>query len=147
MTSGAKFNWADYVNVAQDLLNSTISNNADPSAQAKLRSAISRAYYAAFCRARNYLRDIEGDPALNSPPKDGFNPHWYVIDNLKDRKNPQQQSLVKVGSILDRLRTKRNNADYDDALFNVLVLAKASVSDAKHAIQCLDSFIQKNHRP
>ena len=50
------FNWSEYLGLAQQL-----AGKAQISAtrESRLRSAISRAYYAAFILARNYLRDEE----------------------------------------------------------------------------------------
>ena len=43
------FDWADYLTLAQELA----TRRSD---EAALRPAVSRAYYAAFCQARNVLR-------------------------------------------------------------------------------------------
>ncbi len=48
------FNWDDYLFLAQEL--ATHPSNF-PNQEARLRSAISRAYYSAFCKARDFLRD------------------------------------------------------------------------------------------
>lgn len=50
------FNWGDYLSLANALL--TKPNTPGPE-EAAYRSAVSRAYYAAFCIARNYARDEE----------------------------------------------------------------------------------------
>jgi len=47
------FDWADYLTLAQELADQAASSQ---STEAKLRSAISRAYYAAFCKESNHLR-------------------------------------------------------------------------------------------
>ncbi len=46
------FNWSEYLNLAQELAG---RSTEPPNQEARLRSSISRAYYAAFCKARNYL--------------------------------------------------------------------------------------------
>ena len=51
------FDWSEYLNLAKELANQAI---APANQEAKLRTAISRSYYAAFINARNYLRDKEG---------------------------------------------------------------------------------------
>ena len=58
------FDWSEYLNLAQELAGRPTSLSNE---EARLRSAISRAYYAAFCKARNHLRDNEN--LLISPPK------------------------------------------------------------------------------
>ena len=52
------FDWAEYLNVAGELAAIPFRPSI---AEAKQRSAISRAYYAAFGKARVHLRDIDGD--------------------------------------------------------------------------------------
>ncbi len=48
------FDWSEYLKLAQELAGpSTL--HATP--EARQRAAIRRAYYAAFCKCRNYLRD------------------------------------------------------------------------------------------
>jgi hypothetical protein len=51
------FNWREYFILAQEL---TGQAGASVGQEAKQRAALSRAYYAAFCQARNHLRDKEG---------------------------------------------------------------------------------------
>jgi hypothetical protein len=48
------FDWSKYLNVAKELAG--VETSA-ASQEAKLPAAISRAYYAAFIKARNHLRD------------------------------------------------------------------------------------------
>lgn len=48
------FDWSEYLNVAKELAG--VETSA-ASQEAKLRAAITRAYYAAFIKARNHLRD------------------------------------------------------------------------------------------
>lgn len=47
------FNWSEYLDLAREL---TGKDTTPASQSAKLRSAISRSYYAAFIQARNFLR-------------------------------------------------------------------------------------------
>ena len=77
------------------------------SAEAKKRSAISRAYYAAFCSARNYLRDKEHDQDIRA----GGDVHGYV---RKQFKTSEDEVAREVGEDLARLVAKRNLADYED---------------------------------
>ena len=64
------FDWSEYLKLAQELAGQTVSPANE---EAKLRSSVSRAYYAAFCKARNYLRDIEGHSIPSTPEA-----HRYV---------------------------------------------------------------------
>ena len=54
------FEWADYLAVAQELAGQPMPN--PPSREAKLRSANSRAYYAAFWVALIHLRVMMATP-------------------------------------------------------------------------------------
>ncbi len=47
------FEWSEYLNVAQELIEQAKKASYQ---EAKVRAAISRAYYAAFGAARNHLR-------------------------------------------------------------------------------------------
>lgn len=96
------FNWSEYLGLAQQL-----AGKAQISAtqESRLRSAISRAYYAAFLLARNYLRDEE---SISIPEKQS---HKFVIEQFK---NSSEEVRKKIGKNLARLRFNRNKADYDD---------------------------------
>jgi uncharacterized protein (UPF0332 family) len=90
------FNWNEYYLLAQEL--------AQRQEEAALRSAISRAYYATYCLARNAL--VQKGFAI---PR--TNTHKWVWDQFR---NDPDAKLQKVGLDGDRLRRARNNADYDD---------------------------------
>lgn len=65
------FDWAEYLNLAGELCATPTSPSTD---EAKYRSAISRAYYAAFGKAKNHLRNNDGDTAIPT----GASAHKYV---------------------------------------------------------------------
>src|SRR5207248_5650471 len=102
------FEWSDYLDLAQELARQGAIHS---SREAELRSAISRAYYAAFCKSRNHLRDKEHE-ILST----GSEAHSQVQDKFvlsKDRRRKQ------IGENLNRLRTLRNRADYKDQFFKL----------------------------
>lgn len=72
--------------------------------EAKLRSALSRAYYAAFRTAGSYLKS-QGD----APPN--LSAHKYVSDQFKAFSDPVRYS---IGENLSRMGRLRNQADYED---------------------------------
>jgi hypothetical protein len=117
------FDWTNYLNLAQELTGSPIAPSNE---EAKLRSAISRAYYAAFIKARNYLRDQERylTPA-------GGNPHYDVPLQFQQSSDAARRA---IGVNLNRLRKDRNVADYADR-FNGL--SAASNLAIQRAIQIL----------
>jgi len=98
------FDWCEYLNIARELAGQA---TASSSAEAKKRSAISRAYYAAFCSARNYLRDKDLDQDIRA----GGDVHGYVRKQFKISKNKVRR---EIGEDLARLIAKRNLADYED---------------------------------
>lgn len=122
------FNWSDYLGLAQELVN---QNSLAASEEACFRSAISRAYYAAFIQGRNLLRDRENLP-INLA-----NTHQYVIQQFK---NSSELIRQKVGKDLSRLRANRNLADYEDNLVNLSNLTKRSLKLARGIIANLESM-------
>ena len=101
------FDWADYLTLAQEL--SGDKPKVSPSREAKLRSAISRAYYAAHGTGRNHLRAVDNDKTIPS----GGEVHQYVINKFIGSSDKDR---VGVGSELKRLRADRNKADYEEGL-------------------------------
>ena len=131
------FNWSYYLDVAQELADQAAE--APPELQeAKYRAAISRAYYAVFCRARNHLRYIDGI----EEPKPPIKIHSYVINTFIDDPDPDRQG---IGSHLYRMRDNRNAADYDlenPRLINIACCAENNLDWARKAFWLLD-IIQK----
>lgn len=123
------FDWSEYLKLAQELAGQTVS---PVNKEAKLRSSVSRAYYAAFCKARNYLRDIEGCPIPSGPEI-----HGYVCNKFKRSPNKLGR---KIGWRLDQLRTSRNRVDYDDSVTGLLPKAKISLKSTQDIIDTLSSL-------
>ncbi len=97
------FAWSEYLDLAKELAGVATrprKTEADP------RCAISRAYYAAFCSARNLLRTKD---RVAIPP--GVQVHDFVIRSFQSHADLVRRG---IGANLDRLRTARNRADYDD---------------------------------
>ncbi|WP_217355207.1 hypothetical protein [Aphanizomenon sp. UHCC 0183] len=118
-----KFNWAEYLELAKELadITSTISSDSETDSkprisEAKLRSSISRAYYAAFCIARNYLRDVLHEPRLSKARTGDTNEHQFVADEFRYNKS-KNKKMIEIGNDLGRLRQSRNKADYDDTIY------------------------------
>lgn len=118
------FNWSDYLVLAKEL--------AGESDEARLRSAISRAYYAVFCKARNYLRDVENKPIPSTSIA-----HGIVIEALKAHPN---KDLRQVGVDLDRLRTDRKKADYDDNFSNIVTQVEMDLIIAQESYKVLETM-------
>ncbi len=101
------FNWSEYLTLAQELAGRV----AGSSQEARFRSAISRAYYGAFCSTKNYLKNHDYDI-----PKSG-EAHKVVRDILANMKG---QIFKQIESNLARLWKDRKNADYEDQFPGVL---------------------------
>jgi uncharacterized protein (UPF0332 family) len=123
------FEWKDYFILACDLKKQAVGSSIE---EALLRSAISRAYYAAFCIARNYLRDVIKDPDL---PYDGT-AHSFMIGKFRNSNN---RNYLKVGNNLDRLRAYRRFADYDDIVSKLNSRAADALYFAEQVISLLKS--------
>lgn len=126
------FDWSEYFDIAQEL--AIQAKNNTPHQEAKLRAAISRAYYALFNKARDLLRRYD---KMREP--DYVNIHEYVREQFK---NSAEQDRQQIGVTLDRMRLFRNIADYE--LTNVMLnnhnmasTTQANLKLAKDALQLL----------
>jgi hypothetical protein len=128
------FVWETYLIVAEILLG--IRTPSFPTAaeramveEAHCRIAISRAYYAAYCAARNYSRDVE-----SLPLRGGGEDHGAVIRHYARRT--RRHRVIAVA--LRRLRDARNQADYDDTISqNLRAMAEEAILDAHEVLETL----------
>jgi uncharacterized protein (UPF0332 family) len=125
------FEWADYLAVAQELAGQPMPN--PPSREAKLRSANSRAYYAAFWVALIHLRDYDGDANLDNPHLASV--HAYVRDQY--RYATANRIRRQIGEDLTRLLASRRTADYNDRQLNLARLARDTESNLELAAQVI----------
>jgi uncharacterized protein (UPF0332 family) len=114
------FDWSHYLDLAQDLFSQAANS---PYTDASLRSAISRAYYAAYHKARSRLYDKWGI----SVPADA-SAHAAV------RKEFRQKNQKQIATTLDRMRIDRNKADYKDSVGNLVITAKENLKRARQVI-------------
>lgn len=115
-------NWGDFLVLAARL--------AAAATEADWRTAISRAYYAAFHVARPLLAD------LNFAVPRADRAHQYLVFRLS---NCGEAAVEQAGRDLDTLRRLRNRADYDDAPAVTQPQAAAAVRLADDIIQVLDA--------
>lgn len=105
-----KFEWTLYLDLAKELLVLTSLeqglNTNENIKEAYYRTIISRAYYATFCIARNYLRDT-----LNIRISK-VDAHAFVIIEFKEQR--KLKNSHNISNTLHSLRNYRNMADYDD---------------------------------
>jgi len=123
------FDWSEYLGLAQELAGQTVSS---ASQEAKLRAAISRAYYAAFCKARNHLRD-HGRHVI---PRGG-EAHAYVRDQFR---NSPDRLRSQIGHNLDRLRRHRNMVDYDDSVSGLMQMTFRDVRLTQRVLSALTTL-------
>jgi len=125
------FDWVDLLRLAE-ALESAPDSPGPP--EAALRSAVSRAYYAAFhC-------------ALNLASKEGFVPSYSGDDHQKVQahfrnSSPSDSNHRKIAVELGRLYRNRCAADYDDALRSQPgSLASLSINMARSVLSKLNSI-------
>ena len=119
------FNWSYFLVVAEALVQG--AEDSSPN-EAIYRIAISRAYYAAVCTMRNYLRD-KGELL----PSDKADVHNEIADWLRKSKDSERQ---KIGNRLKQLRADRNSADYEDVFYGVpKTVAAQAIQSAKRIIK------------
>lgn len=124
------FDWFDYLELSKELESSAQGSALE---EAKLRSAISRAYYALFCSAKNYL-------SANRPyltiPRTGM-AHDFVKDAFLNDNSPD---MIAVGVTLNRLKINRHLADYENQFRGLVQTARISMQMADSAKLKLDSL-------
>lgn len=111
------FDWRDYLRLAKEL-----SNYAETSSlqEAAARSAVSRAYYAAFCWAMDYASKSLG-----------FQRSGTAEEHATLRQLLQQSGQPKTGSRLNNLRRWRNLCDYDANISNMGSLVQNALAYAE----------------
>lgn len=130
-----------FLTVAETLLASRVGRvPSDPLGEAECRSAISRAYYAAFLAAHECLAWI-GVRVLENPKcHDGV---------MKALNNSKHTVLVTIGQTLNTLGQHRRDADYKMSLADAGTpeLTDHAIGIARQAIQFLDIIRQGKCTP
>lgn len=128
------FDWSQYFDVSRELAQQD-KNAPAPLQEARLRASVSRAYYAVFGQARNYLRkhDRIREVLINSNGE-RINIHRFVREQFINGAN---QDYQEIGETLNRLSEYRNIADYDlshPILNNLPLTTQAVLRWAKEAL-------------
>ena len=111
------FDWKEYLDLAQELAGRGAMGSTE---EARLRSAISRAYYASYGKARSQS---------SAPPNFVGSEHTFLWNQFKNSSNLTRKEIGTEGS---RLRRDRNLADYEDVVTTLPSLAaKALVRSGK----------------
>ena len=120
------FNWHDYLDLARLLQGQGASGVLQ---EAAFRSAVGRAYFAAFCFVRNYARDH-----LHFQPRHDADDHGRLRAFLRKGKTR------RLADKLDRLRQWRNASDYlDDPPPDMALVVAAAETTADSVFQSLTS--------
>ncbi len=127
------FDWTEYLYVAQQLAGLA---SPEPSREARYRSAISRAYYAAHNKAREKLEQL-GAPAISM----GSNVHQQVIA-LYENGGSRPEKII--GDNLQQLRTWRNKADYNAETRNWDKQFNAQLKRADQTLKNLQSLSKES---
>ena len=111
------FEWSEYLGIVQELIEQAKKSSYQ---EAKVRTAISRACYAAFGAARNHLRykDKVREPRpLVNTNGERITIHEHVREKFKESDD---EVRAEIGLTLERMCKNRNIADYDlyDSLFD-----------------------------
>jgi uncharacterized protein (UPF0332 family) len=118
------FDWRKYLDVAESLSVADLGIDRE----ACLRSAVSRAYYAAFGSARSRARE-KRLRTRQSAAEHGEVSVFFA----------QQYGEVglEIAKLLSRLRTNRNIADYDDVCEDAEGLSTESIAYAGQVLNLL----------
>src|SRR5438067_417291 len=111
------FDWNEFLLVAQEL--SAVAPTSPPSDEARQRSAISRAYYAAFhaCLAK-----------LGSKVPSYQNSHIAVVEYFLHNQN---RAYKDIGMRLNMLLLDRRNADYERDVPRIGWLVHKAIANAE----------------
>lgn len=115
------FNWSEYLDVARCL----VGQGNEPTQEAAYRCAVSRAYYAAFCHARNYARD-----------RHGFKPTRKDI-HRRVRRHFEKKGMFHIADKLWDLSRWRNDCDYEDIVAKTSLLPTSAINEAQKVLNTL----------
>jgi len=115
------FNWKEFLDLAKYLKEEESSQYTKQSA---FRTSASRAYFAAYCQARNYAgRKLGYTPGPNPSADHG---------NL--RRFFQNKQMRQLANHLNALRRWRNQCDYDESIDDLETLVKSSIKKAEYIL-------------
>lgn len=115
------FDGKDFLMLASYLLGLPAPQYSLETAQ---RTSVSRAYYAAFWQARDYVRTVGGHVLTGSSQ-----------DHRGVRSYLRQMGLSSTADDLDWLRTLRNQCEYESQVANLNDLAKDAIETTEIVIQ------------
>ncbi len=115
------FEWHEYLSLAQYLVaNKDSFADSGFGAEAALRCATSRAYFAAFCHAIKYAKI-----------RQGYTPTEDEYDHKNVRAHFERRNMPHIADKLDRLRQWRNACDYRETVFQLTLHATNAIANAE----------------
>lgn len=120
------WSWTEVLQVARDL---HTAEKFAASEEARLRSTISRAYYAAYCTTRDFLVE-RGE--ISFVPREQSRLHTTMPETLKRSQDGRRQD---VGRYLVQLRDARQDCDYEGTVDGLKDLARASLSRSQWVLE------------
>ena len=114
------FDWATFLTCAESL--------ARAQDEAAKRSAISRAYYAAYHVVRVFFR--------LTPPQ-GSDSHKFVWDAVMSDSRREIQALGRKG---DRLKVRRKTADYEGTFSDLNYYTNDAIETARRIIAAVEAL-------
>ncbi|NJL32578.1 MAG: hypothetical protein HC893_00340 [Chloroflexaceae bacterium] len=117
------FDWQKYLSLAKELSGKPVQG--EESREAKLRSAISRAYYAVFHIAKDHASSSPNPPDASTEATHKNVREWF--------KASPDKRVKRIGEDLGRLRVNRNRADYNDDMGLLRELQKTTDEALKTA--------------
>jgi uncharacterized protein (UPF0332 family) len=121
------FDWAEYLDFARHLI------QADNPTEAELRSAISRAYYASFHAARDYLIQAQRLNPLNR--QHVHTEGWRVL------RTTQYANAVAAAERGFRLLSFRRKADYELSYPLLAHEARRAVREAEQIADAISRLL------
>ena len=116
------FSWGDYHKLAIELINSKKQNFIE----SRKRSAVSRAYYAAYNIVVNFANEFYEDFELDKLRSHKYVADWFTVNE------------PKVGVQLENLFEFRKLCDYENDVKNLETIVKSSITISKKIIYEID---------
>lgn len=120
------FDWSEFLALAKALQSSLYASSFPEAAQ---RSAVSRAYYAAFCYLRHYAENQwEFQRTRTAQDHERLRRHLRYLTG-------QGSSWDELVENLGDFRQWRNQCDYDDDVRNLDVMLSTAITTAEKLIE------------
>lgn len=120
------FDWRQYLELANVLGGAQGSSTSVQVSESTHRCAVSRAYYAPFCHARNHA-----EARLGFIPTGRGDDHWLLRQHLS------AVGMNDVARRLRRLHGWRKQCDYEDTVANLAVTVRDALREAAAVINRL----------